>query len=74
MARFFCAPADWEQAVLELLTALSLVLIIEGIMPFVAPARWRELVVQVASMDDRVLRRMGLVSMGLGLLLLLWLR
>ena len=59
---------------LELLTALSLVMIIEGIMPFIAPARWRELVLQVAGLDDRALRRMGLVSMGLGLLLLLWLR
>ena len=59
---------------LELLTALSLVMIIEGIMPFVAPARWRELIIQVAGLDDRALRRMGLVSMGLGLLLLLWLR
>ena len=49
-------------------------MIIEGIMPFVAPARWRELIIQVAGLDDRALRRMGLVSMGLGLLLLLWLR
>ena len=45
-----------------------------GTLPFLAPERWRELVLQVAGLDDRSLRRMGLVSMGLGLLLLLWLR
>jgi uncharacterized protein YjeT (DUF2065 family) len=60
--------------VLELLTALSLVMIIEGIMPFISPGRWRELVLQVVGLDDSALRRMGLISMALGLVLLLWLK
>lgn len=59
---------------LELLTALSLVMIIEGVMPFVSPGRWRELVLQVAQLDDTALRRMGLATMVLGLVLLLWLK
>ena len=52
--------------------AFALVFVLEGLMPFLAPARWRELVRQVAQADDRTLRIMGLFSMlcGLGLLYL----
>lgn len=50
--------------------ALALVLIIEGVMPFLSPARWRELVVTVASMDDRIIRNIGLGSMLAGLAML----
>jgi len=56
----------------HLLIALSLVLVIEGIVPFLYPGRWRRLVAQLAMVDDRTLRTVGLVSMlsGLGLLFL----
>lgn len=52
--------------------ALSLVLVIEGIVPFLYPGRWRRLVAQMAMMDDRTMRIIGLCSMliGLGLLYL----
>lgn len=52
--------------------ALSLVLVIEGILPFLYPSRWRRLVAQIAMMDDRTMRIIGLSSMlvGLGLLYL----
>jgi len=52
--------------------ALSLVLVIEGIVPFLYPSRWRRLVAQIAMMDDRTMRIIGLCSMliGLGLLYL----
>ena len=50
----------------DLGTALCLVLIIEGILPFLYPARWRRLVEQLAEVDDRSLRLAGLVSMVLG--------
>ncbi|EAT12287.1 DUF2065 domain-containing protein [Bermanella marisrubri] len=52
--------------------ALSLVLVIEGIVPFLYPSRWRRLVAQMAMMDDRTMRIIGLISMliGLGLLYL----
>jgi uncharacterized protein YjeT (DUF2065 family) len=50
--------------------ALALVLIIEGILPFISPARWRVMIATVAQMEDRVIRNFGLGSMMLGLLLL----
>jgi uncharacterized protein len=58
---------------LDLAKALCLVLVIEGIMPFVAPARWRSLVQMMAQIDDRTMRIVGLVSMvvGAGLLFLI---
>jgi uncharacterized protein YjeT (DUF2065 family) len=50
--------------------ALALVLIIEGILPFISPTRWRVMIATVAQMEDRVIRNFGLGSMMLGLLLL----
>jgi uncharacterized protein YjeT (DUF2065 family) len=49
---------------------LALVFVIEGVMPFIAPQRWRDMVRQVAQLDDRTLRAFGLFSMLLGLFLL----
>ena len=56
----------------ELAVALCLVLIIEGVIPFLAPGRWRRLAVVMAEVDDRVIRTLGLLSMlaGTGLLYL----
>jgi len=56
----------WE----ELGKALCLMLVLEGIIPFLYPARWRNLVVRLAIVSDRQLRIMGLISMvvGVGLL------
>ena len=53
-----------------LLTALSLVLVLEGLLPFAAPALWRRGMLRVLASDDPVLRRVGLMSMALGLVLL----
>lgn len=50
----------------ELLQALCLVLVIEGIMPFLYPRRWRQLVATLAATDDRTLRLTGLASMVIG--------
>ncbi len=54
----------------HILIAFSLVLVIEGVIPFLYPSRWRRLVAQMAMVDDRTLRMVGLVSMlsGVGLL------
>ncbi|MDK2776994.1 MAG: DUF2065 domain-containing protein [Pseudomonadota bacterium] len=54
----------------ELAIAVCLVFIIEGVMPFLYPARWRRLVARLATVDDRTMRMTGLISMliGLGLL------
>ncbi len=54
----------------ELGAAFCLILVIEGIIPFLYPRRWRELVAMAATVDDRTMRIVGLVSMlvGTGLL------
>ncbi len=59
----------WE----ELGKAVCLMLVLEGMIPFLYPTRWRRLVASLALVSDRQLRIMGLVSMvlGVGLLYLL---
>jgi len=54
----------------EILVALALVLVIEGILPFLNPAGWRNMMLSAANMDDRSLRMVGLVSMVLGVVTL----
>ena len=53
--------------------AISLMLVLEGIIPFLYPGRWRALVASLAGIDNATLRLMGLGSMvaGLGLLYLI---
>ncbi len=58
----------------ELLTALALVLVIEGLMPLISPARWREVFSRVLAMSDGQIRFIGLASILMGLLGLFWLR
>ena len=50
--------------------AMALVFIIEGMLPFVSPASWREAIVRIAQLEDRTLRQFGLGSMAFGLFLL----
>lgn len=50
--------------------ALCLVLVIEGMVPFLYPTRWRNLVLQLAQTSDRQLRTMGFVAMAIGVGLL----
>ena len=54
-----------------LLTALALMLIIEGVLPFLAPGLWRETFRRLTEMSDGQVRFIGLTSMLAGLLLLL---
>ena len=54
----------------EILTAVALLLVIEGIMPFVGPDRYRQLVAQIARMSDNQLRTFGLTAMIAGIVLL----
>lgn len=53
-----------------LLTALALMLVLEGLLPFVAPAIWRETFRRATELADGQIRFIGLSSMLLGLLLL----
>jgi hypothetical protein len=58
----------------ELGIAFCLMLVLEGILPFLYPRRWREALVQLTRLPDRQLRLMGLTSMLLGTALLYLLR
>lgn len=58
----------------ELLIAFSLVLIIEGLIPFISPVQWRGVVLTLARSSDKQIRRVGLVSMAAGVVLLYWVR
>jgi hypothetical protein len=50
-----------------LFTALALLLVVEGLMPFVAPRIWRDTFRRIIEMSDGQLRFLGLVSMLTGL-------
>jgi uncharacterized protein YjeT (DUF2065 family) len=50
--------------------AVALVFIIEGMLPFISPNRWRNMLAMVDQMNDRVIRNVGLGSMLFGLILL----
>jgi uncharacterized protein YjeT (DUF2065 family) len=54
----------------DLLAALALVLVIEGMVPFLNPQSLRRMLDMVAQLDDRTLRITGLVSMIIGVVLL----
>ncbi|HEY7840790.1 MAG TPA: DUF2065 domain-containing protein [Gammaproteobacteria bacterium] len=54
----------------DLFTALALVLVIEGIMPFVNPEGLRRMFAQAVQLDNATLRFIGLTSMCVGLVLL----
>ncbi len=54
----------------DIWVATALLLILEGILPFLNPHGLRQMLVKMAEMDDRSLRVGGLVSMIIGLILL----
>ena len=53
-----------------LLPALALMLVIEGLLPFLVPGFWRETFRRLTEMSDGQVRFVGLTSMLAGLLLL----
>jgi uncharacterized protein YjeT (DUF2065 family) len=57
----------------DLLVAVALLLVIEGVMPFLAPNAMRRMLLEVAGQSNRSLRIAGLASMigGVGLLYLI---
>ena len=50
--------------------AVALVFIIEGMLPFISPHRWRNMLAMANQMEDRVIRGIGLGCMLFGLVLL----
>jgi uncharacterized protein YjeT (DUF2065 family) len=61
---------DWQ----DLLAATALYLVLEGLMPALAPTRFREALRAMAETDERVLRVIGIGSMIAGALLLSYVR
>ncbi len=57
-----------------LLTAVALMLVFEGILPFLAPGVWRETFRRLTEMSDGQIRFIGLTSMLVGLLMLYFAR
>lgn len=53
--------------------ALALVLIFEGLLPFIAPGVWRRMFSEILKLQDGQLRFFGLLSLVSGLLLWWWL-
>jgi hypothetical protein len=60
--------ADW------LLGALALMLVLEGLLPFFSPKAWRQVFERATRMSDGQIRFVGLTSMLIGVLLLLFWR
>lgn len=58
----------------DLATAFCLMLVFEGILPFLSPARWQHAMALAAQMPPRTLRIFGFGSMLLGAVLLQWVR
>ncbi len=56
------------------LIGLALVLVIEGIMPFLFPALWRDAFRKLVLLTDGQIRFMGISAMLAGLLLLYWVK
>jgi uncharacterized protein len=54
-----------------ILLALGLMLIFEGLLPFIAPQAWRETFKRMIELNDGQLRFVGLISIIGGLLLML---
>jgi len=61
---------DWQ----DLGTAFALMMIFEGISPFIMPDRIKKLGVMVQQIEDKHIRIVGFISMVFGVILLFWLR
>ena len=58
----------------DLWAAVALVMVMEGIMPFLNPDFSRQTMLKFSEMDNGSLRSIGLISMLVGLGLLYWVR
>lgn len=54
----------------SLLLAFALMLVIEGLLPFVAPRVWRDTFRRVTEMNDGQIRFIGLTSIAIGLVVM----
>lgn len=63
-------PGFWDIA----LSAVALMLVAEGLLPFLSPSSWRRIFERALEMSDGQVRFLGLVSVlcGLAMLVLFW--
>ncbi|MEA1888861.1 MAG: DUF2065 domain-containing protein [Pseudomonadota bacterium] len=61
---------DWN----DLFTAIALMLIFEGILPFLNPDRYRKMLEMMEAISNSQLRAMGLIVMAAGAVLLTFVR
>ena len=54
-----------------LLGAIALMLVLEGLLPFLSPRRWRSMFERATQLSDGQIRFVGLSSMLIGVVLLL---
>lgn len=57
---------NWQ----DLFKVLGMVLVVEGLMPFIVPDRWRNMMVKITSQNNSSLRSMGFFSMIVGLIII----
>ena len=55
----------------SLLAACALVLVLEGVLPLIAPGLWREAFTRLTQLSDGQLRFIGLISVGIGVITLM---
>jgi uncharacterized protein len=58
----------------DLLAAVALVFVLEGIAPFLSPGTYKRFMKMAAEVDERALRVIGILSMLIGLVLLVIVR
>ena len=56
------------------LLGLAMMLIVEGMIPFVSPGLWRETFRKLLSLKDGQLRFVGMTAMLSGIILLYWIK
>ena len=54
----------------DLLTAFALLLIIEGLMPMIAPRKWQQVMQELSNGNPKIIRIGGIISMLAGAVLL----
>ena len=65
------ANAKGEKTMWEIiLTAIALVLIIEGFTPFISPKHYRKMMEAMTKCSDKALRIMGLIAMVIGVIIM----
>lgn len=57
---------DWQIYIV----ALGLVLVVEGILPFISPGRYRRFLKKMFDQSESAIRKMGLVMLVLGMIVI----